>query len=304
MYDGMISVFKERGYTSHDAVARIRGILHQKKAGHTGTLDPDAEGVLVICLGMGTKLCSLISDRDKTYVADMLLGITTDTQDISGTVLKECAVGADSDDVRGAAASFVGEYMQMPPMYSAVKKNGKRLYEYAREGKNVERSARKVEIKSLKILECSLPYVKMEITCSKGTYIRTLCSDIGEKLGCGACMSGLVRTRVGEFDIADSLTLDQIRCLADQGEEYVRAHLVSVEEMLGGYVPVSVGDDFGDRLLINGNSIGTEHVCMPEHALKDRERVRMYDLEGDFVALYRYDSGPGILKNEKMFLQR
>ena len=193
MYDGMINVCKEKGFTSHDVVAKLRGILHQKKIGHTGTLDPDATGVLPVCLGKGTKLCDMITDRDKTYRAVMMLGRTTDTQDISGQILTEKAVNVDEREVRDAAVSFVGDYMQIPPMYSAIKVDGKKLYELARAGQEVERKARHVVINALNITEIQLPYVTMEVTCSKGTYIRTLCQDIGEKLGCGACMTELVR---------------------------------------------------------------------------------------------------------------
>ena len=206
MYDGMINVCKEKGFTSHDVVAKLRGILHQKKIGHTGTLDPDATGVLPVCLGKGTKLCDMITDRDKTYRAVMMLGRTTDTQDISGQILTEKAVNVDEREVRDAAVSFVGDYMQIPPMYSAIKVDGKKLYELARAGQEVERKARHVVINALNITEIQLPYVTMEVSCSKGTYIRTLCQDIGEKLGCGACMTELVRLKVGAFDIAHAWT--------------------------------------------------------------------------------------------------
>ena len=178
MYDGMINVCKEKGFTSHDVVAKLRGILHQKKIGHTGTLDPDATGVLPVCLGKGTKLCDMITDRDKTYRAVMLLGRTTDTQDISGQILTEKAVNVDEREVRDAAVSFVGDYMQIPPMYSAIKVDGKKLYELARAGQEVERKARHVVINALNITEIQLPYVTMEVSCSKGTYIRTLCQEL------------------------------------------------------------------------------------------------------------------------------
>ena len=166
MYDGMINVCKEKGFTSHDVVAKLRGILHQKKIGHTGTLDPDATGVLPVCLGKGTKLCDMITDRDKTYRAVMMLGRTTDTQDISGQILTEKAVNVDEREVRDAAVSFVGDYMQIPPMYSAIKVDGKKLYELARAGQEVERKARHVVINALNITEIQLPYVTMEVSCS------------------------------------------------------------------------------------------------------------------------------------------
>ena len=185
MVNGILNVYKEKGYTSHDVVAKLRGIVGQKKIGHTGTLDPDAEGVLPVCLGRATKVCDMLTEKDKTYEAVLLLGKETDTQDISGTVLRVGETeGLTQEQVKDCVMSFVGEYDQIPPMYSALKVNGKKLYELAREGKTIERKSRKVEIKEIRILEMALPRVRMEVSCSKGTYIRTLCHDIGEKLGC------------------------------------------------------------------------------------------------------------------------
>ena len=190
MVNGILNVYKEKGYTSHDVVAKLRGIVGQKKIGHTGTLDPDAEGVLPVCLGRATKVCDMLTEKDKTYEAVLLLGKETDTQDISGTVLRVGETeGLTQEQVKDCVMSFVGEYDQIPPMYSALKVNGKKLYELAREGKTIERKSRKVEIKEIRILEMALPRVRMEVSCSKGTYIRTLCHDIGEKLGCFGCMS-------------------------------------------------------------------------------------------------------------------
>ena len=183
MFDGVINVYKEAGYTSHDVVAKMRGILKQKKIGHTGTLDPDAEGVLPVCLGKGTRLCDMLTDKTKTYQAVLLLGQETDTQDTSGEVLATCPVEVSEEQIHRAVMSFVGEYAQVPPMYSALKVNGKKLYELARAGKEVERQARQVEICSIVIDKIQLPRVTMTVSCSKGTYIRTLCFDIGRVLG-------------------------------------------------------------------------------------------------------------------------
>ena len=186
MIHGIINVYKEKGFTSHDVVAKLRGIVGQKKIGHTGTLDPDATGVLPVCLGKATKLCDLLTDKNKTYEAVLLLGKTTDTQDITGEVLEEKSTEALTEEkVREAIEGFIGDYEQIPPMYSALKVNGKKLYELAREGKVIERKARPVKILDIQILEIDLPKVRMEVSCSKGTYIRTLCHDIGDKLGCG-----------------------------------------------------------------------------------------------------------------------
>ena len=170
MIHGIINVYKEKGFTSHDVVAKLRGIVGQKKIGHTGTLDPDATGVLPVCLGKATKLCDLLTDKDKTYEAIMLLGMTTDTQDITGRILEEKSTETlTADKVREVIESFVGDYDQIPPMYSALKVNGKKLYELAREGKVVERKARPVKILDIRIIEMDLPRVRMEVSCSKGT---------------------------------------------------------------------------------------------------------------------------------------
>ena len=205
MYHGIINIYKEAGYTSHDVVAKLRGILGQKKIGHTGTLDPDATGVLPVCLGVGTKLCDMLTDEDKEYVAELYLGVTTDTQDMSGTVLSRDEVNTDEEHLKEIIYSFKGSYEQLPPMYSALKVNGKKLYELAREGKTVERKTRNVYIKEIEIMEIKLPLVKMRVVCSKGTYIRTLCDDIGKKAGCGGAMKSLERTRVGRFYIEEAL---------------------------------------------------------------------------------------------------
>ena len=196
--DGVIVIRKEKDFTSHDVVAKLRGILHMKKIGHTGTLDPDAEGVLPVALGKATRLVDMITDKEKTYEAVMRLGVVTDTQDMSGTVLSQASeLHVTEEELRAAIESFVGDYMQVPPMYSALKVNGKKLYELAREGKTVERKPRPVHFYEIEILEINLPLVRFCVTCSKGTYIRTLCHDIGEKLGCGAAMETLLRTKVG-----------------------------------------------------------------------------------------------------------
>lgn len=186
MYHGVINVYKEPGYTSHDVVACLRGILRQKKIGHTGTLDPAAQGVLPVCLGQATRLCDMLADESKTYEAVLLLGMQTDTQDTTGRVLAQAEVQVSEEEVCRAAEGFLGEYWQVPPMYSALKVDGKKLYELARAGKEVERQARPVDILELNITKIELPRVWMTVTCSKGTYIRTLCSDIGDNWAAAA----------------------------------------------------------------------------------------------------------------------
>ena len=194
MYNGIINVYKEKGYTSFDVVARMRGICGQKKIGHTGTLDPDAEGVLPVCLGKATKVCDMLTDSDKVYRAVMQLGIETDTQDLTGTVLSACEVPVLTEtEIRDVIRTFQGEIMQVPPMYSALKVNGKKLCDLARAGVTVERKARPVTIYEIRIERVELPEIELTVSCSKGTYIRTLCHDIGQKFGCGAAMKSLLR---------------------------------------------------------------------------------------------------------------
>lgn len=197
--NGIINIYKERGFTSHDVVAKLRGILKQKKIGHTGTLDPEAEGVLPVCLGTGTKLCDFLTDKDKTYETVLLLGQSTDTQDMTGTVLERGEVHVTEEEAEQAVRRFTGPYEQIPPMYSALKVNGRKLCDLAREGKVVERKARTVTIHEIRIQKIALPEIRMSVSCSKGTYIRTLCHDIGEVLGCHGCMKELLRTKSGFF---------------------------------------------------------------------------------------------------------
>ena len=221
--DGVFNIYKERGWTSFDVVAKMRGILKMKKIGHTGTLDPAAEGVLPVCVGKGTKLVESFMADEKVYQAVMLLGVTTDSQDMTGVILSQKEACADEASVTAAIESFVGGYDQLPPMYSAKKVHGKKLVDLARKGIEVERVPRFVKISSIVIDEMNLPRVKMTVTCSKGTYIRTLCHDIGSRLGCGAAMESLLRTRVGRFTLEDAITLDELQHFADEGkaEEHI-----------------------------------------------------------------------------------
>ncbi len=281
MLNGIINVYKEAGFTSHDVVAKLRGITKQKKIGHTGTLDPDATGVLPVCLGRATKVAGMLTDTRKTYECVLLLGITTDTQDISGTVLQErpwtniCgeAVFRDIDaekeavfretDAGDAALpekrveeimqSFLGPQMQIPPMYSALKKNGRKLYELAREGKTVEREPRPVHFYDITVKEMNLPRVRFSVTCSRGTYIRTLCHDIGEKLGCGGCMESLVRTEVGPFRLAEALSLKEIEQLRDAGK--LASCITPVDALFSAYPAMYAASPEADRLLHNGNPV-------------------------------------------------
>jgi tRNA pseudouridine55 synthase len=301
MVHGVINIHKEKGFTSHDVVAKLRGIVGQKKIGHTGTLDPDATGVLPVCLGKATKLCDMLTDKNKTYETVMLLGKTTDTQDVSGEVLKEHATeGLTEEMVRDAILSFVGEYMQIPPMYSALKVNGKKLYELAREGIEIERKARPVTILDIQIKEINLPRVRMEVSCSKGTYIRTLCHDIGENLGCGACMEELIRTRVSRFELNDSLTLSQVQELKEIGK--LEEILVPIDEMFSNYEAVSLKDEFMS-FVYNGNVFFPKHLNKYVELL-DGKLVRVYDDKGNFIAIYKFIGEKHMFKLEKMFFDR
>ena len=301
MIHGVINIHKEKGYTSHDVVAKLRGIIGQKKIGHTGTLDPDATGVLPVCLGKATKLCDMLTDKNKTYETVMLLGKVTDTQDISGTVLSEGATDAlDDKTVTDAILSFVGDYMQVPPMYSALKVNGKKLYELAREGVEVERKARPVTILEIQIKEINLPRVRMEVSCSKGTYIRTLCHDIGEKLGCGACMEELIRTRVSRFELEDSLTLAQVQELKEAGN--LEKILVPIDEMFSDYEAITLKEEFMS-FAYNGNTFLPKHIKQYIE-LVDGKMVRVYDDKGNFIAIYKFIKEKYIFKIEKMFYDR
>jgi len=285
MIHGIINVYKEKGFTSHDVVSKLRGIVGQKKIGHTGTLDPDATGVLPVCLGKATKLCDLLTDKNKTYEAVLLLGKTTDTQDITGEVLEEKSTEALTEEkVREAIEGFIGDYEQIPPMYSALKVNGKKLYELAREGKVIERKARPVKILDIQILEIDLPKVRMEVSCSKGTYIRTLCHDIGEKLGCGGCMESLIRTRVSTFRIEDAKTLDEIETLKQEGK--LAELLVPIDAMFPFYPKITVKDDW-KAFAKNGNPLDLK--MLKEACGQDEEtQVRLYDESGKFIAIYQW----------------
>ncbi len=302
MYNGIINIYKEKGYTSHDVVAKLRGILKQKKIGHTGTLDPDATGVLPVCLGGATKLCDMLADRSKTYKAGMLLGVITDTDDAFGKVIASNKPDVDMDRLTAAAAELVGGYEQVPPMYSARKVNGKKLYELAREGKTIERAAKFIEINSITIDSVDFPHVTMTIDCGKGTYIRSICRDIGEKLGCGACMESLVRTRVGGFNIEAAVTLEQAELLAQTGR--LTDKITEIDRFFDEYQSIYVTDR-AELLVNNGNMFLAQQVC--ENGLnrsaivcEDEEIVRVYTTKG-FAGLYCYHDSEQCFRPYKMF---
>ncbi|MBR4993257.1 MAG: tRNA pseudouridine(55) synthase TruB [Lachnospiraceae bacterium] len=296
MINGIINVNKEAGYTSFDVVAKLRGILKQRKMGHTGTLDPDATGVLPVCLGSATKLCESMTDKEKEYLGVMRLGVTTDTQDMTGTILSEKEVNCSEDEILNAVNSFIGEYDQLPPMYSAVWVNGQRLYDLARKGKVVDRPTRRVSIGNITVEKLNLPLITLRITCSKGTYIRTLMNDIGEKLGCGASMDSLVRTKTGVFKIENAYTLAEIEKIRDEGN--LVKIVTPVDEFFADYGKGFVKDD-ALKLLINGNTLDNSSFSQTE-LKENEEKIRVYDKEGTFYGVY--EKKGNTYKPFKMFL--
>lgn len=304
MYNGIINVYKEKGYTSHDVVAKLRGILKQKKIGHTGTLDPDATGVLPVCLGSGTKLCDMITDRSKVYRAVLRLGIDTDTQDISGKILHKIEDVTDmrlrvsDEEIREAVNSFAGEYEQLPPMYSAIKVQGRKLYEIAREGKEIERKTRQVRIYSIQIQEIDFPRVTLLVECSKGTYIRTLCKDIGDKLSIFGCMEELERQRSGPFLLEDARSLSSIEESVKNG--MIDKYIIPIEEMFKDYRSVSVKEKF-DKILLNGNPLSIDMLKKENLEYEEDEWFRVYDSRGQFQAVYIGSRERKQLRPYKMF---
>ena len=340
--NGILNVYKEKGYTSHDVVAKLRGILHEKKIGHTGTLDPQAEGVLPVCIGNATKLCGLLTDKRKEYEAVLLLGLTTDTQDMTGTVMSRAGEIADDlteEKIHNIIMGFLGKSKQIPPMYSALKVNGKKLYELAREGKEVERKPREIEIYKIDIKEVNLPRVRFSVECSKGTYIRTLCADVGEKAGCGGVMESLLRTKVDRFILEDAKKLSEIEAYAAAG--HVDEILMQVDHMFTAYpaycvketsmkavqngnaLPTSgielmqkdtisdvwsIGDDveteknsIQDRM-VSGNGTTKDETVSEDYESKDTGLIRIYDGSGRFYGLYEMKPKEELCKPYKMFL--
>lgn len=302
MINGVINVYKEPGYTSHDVVAKLRGILKQKKIGHMGTLDPNAVGVLPVCLGKATKLCDLLSEKDKTYTATLLLGTETNTQDTTGKVIKQAEpdslAALTEETVFETIKSFIGEYEQIPPMFSAIKINGQKLYNLARRGEVIERPARHCKILNITVTKMELPRVDLHVTCSKGTYIRTLCHDIGKKLGVGGCMEKLIRTKVERFDVKESISLAQIEEYRDNGT--LEQYITPVDEMLDMYSKCIVAEN-AEKLVYNGNIFTTRNTLLKMNN-EDGQTLRVYTHDGKFIGLYMYCSAKQIYKPVKIFL--
>lgn len=302
MINGVINVYKEPGFTSHDVVAKLRGILKQKKIGHMGTLDPNAVGVLPVCLGKATKLCDILSEKDKTYKATLLLGIETDTQDITGKMIQQAdeqsVLALTEDKVFDTIKSYIGDYNQVPPMFSAIKIGGEKLYNLARKGKVIERSARQCKIIDITVTKIYLPRVDMHVTCSKGTYIRTLCHDIGKDLGVGGCMEKLERTKVERFHVEDSITLSQIEMYRDSGT--LNEYITPVDEMLDTYSKCMVSES-AEKLVYNGNIFTSGNTFLKMNH-ENGQIVRVYTHDGNFIGLYKFNQEKQIYKPMKMFL--
>jgi len=290
--NGVLNIFKNKGMTSFDVVRKIKFLANEKKVGHTGTLDPEATGVLPVCLGKATKTIDYIMNSNKVYEVKFLLGVKTTTYDLEGEILKKNEIDhIKSDEVSEVALSFIGEYDQVPPMYSALKKNGVRLYELARKGIEVEREARKVRIFNISDLKIELPYVYMKVACSKGTYIRSLCYDIGEKLKVGAAMAELNRSETSIFKQSDSVNID------DLTKENIQDYIMTIEDALSFYPKITVKSTF-TKLLINGVKVFDKRLTNEKR--EKNVLYRVYDSEGIFIGIGKQDDDG--FKIEKLLL--
>jgi tRNA pseudouridine55 synthase len=293
MLDGVLLLDKPLGLSSNDALIRAKRLYLAKKAGHTGTLDPLATGLLPLCFGEATKFSQDLLEADKTYEATMRLGIRTTTGDAEGEAIDTREVTCDEAAVQAALPNFLGEITQVPPMYSALKRDGKPLYEYARAGQTVEREGRQVTILKLEMIACALPDVSFRVTCSKGTYVRTLAEDIGEALGCGAHLVALRRTGVGALTLENSVTLD---ALSDATQAERDTWLQPVDALLSTFPLIELSEDetrrflHGQRLKLSELAISADAVNAP--------RVRVYAAQGRLLGVAK--QGEGVLAPERL----
>ncbi len=297
--NGVINVYKEAGYTSHDVVAKLRGILKIKKIGHTGTLDPEAEGVLPICIGNATKLCDLITDKQKEYQGVLKLGVRTDTQDMTGKIIQsyDGDINFSQKEIEEVVQGFVGNISQIPPMYSALKVNGKKLYDLARQGIEVERKPRNITIHYINIDEVNMPYVTMTIGCSKGTYIRTLFNDIGDKLKTYGAMEKLLRTKSGNFVLDNTIKLSEIEYLVKEDALMNCDSFITTDEVLSDFQKIHLKDEY-KRFVMNGNMIDAKMI---DEDILVAGSYRVYIDSDRFVALYKTEDAKTFVP-EKMFL--
>ena len=287
--NGILLIDKQPDWTSNDVVAKLKGILHQRRIGHSGTLDPMATGLLVVFVGRATRAVAFAEGHDKRYLAGLRLGITTDTQDITGTVLEEKNVSVSMEELDQALALFRGEIQQVPPMYSAIKHQGRRLYDIARKGGEVERKPRTITIHDLRLIGQQNGDWLLDVSCSKGTYVRTLCHDLGQTLGCGGCMSSLRRVQAGQFTVDQAVTLEQVQIMADEGR--AEELLLPVDSLFDQY-PACVVDAAQEKKIRCGNQVESGLAV---------GMYRVYNQGGDFLMLGRAEDGK--MKTVKSFFE-
>lgn len=289
--NGILLIDKSAGWTSSDVVVKLKGVLHQRRIGHAGTLDPMATGLLTVFVGRATRAVEFAEAHDKRYTAHLRLGTVTDTQDITGTVLAQNEANVTADELRAVLARFLGEQEQTPPMYSAIKVNGKKLYEIARAGGTAERKPRRISIDALSLIGEDAGDWVLDVRCSKGTYIRALCDDIGAALGCGGCMSALRRTAVGEFTVDAAHTLDEVIAAANSGN--VEELLIPVDTLFAAH-PAWRADAAAERRIRCGNEVKAAGLADGEY--------RVYSAEtGEFLMLGRVQNG--VMKTVKSFFE-
>ena len=285
--NGILNIFKQKGISSHQVVKEVRDILNIPKVGHTGTLDPSASGVLLLCLGQATKIAEFLVGMKKHYQGEMTLGITTDSQDAEGKIIGKKEVGNDINEkrIRDIFQKYEGTISQIPPMFSAAHYKGKRLYHLARKGIEVKRSPKEVKIYQFNLINFDQrvnPIVKFEVVCSKGTYVRTLCNDIGNELGCGAHLSNLVRKKVGKFSIKDSLNIEELKKEKAVGKRY----LISIDSALEELNKITVKSE-AIKIVLNGGVISSEQIVEIPEGLKTRKDkfVKMFDAKGNLLSI-------------------
>ena len=294
--NGILNIFKPKGISSYQVVKEVRDIFNISKAGHTGTLDPSASGVLLVCIGQATKIAEFLVGMKKHYQGEMILGISTDSQDSEGKIIQKRQAGTDINEnkIKDIFQKYEGTISQTPPMFSAAHYKGKRLYHLARKGIEVKRNPKKVKIYQLNLInfyQGVTPIVKFEVICSKGTYIRTLCNDIGDELGCGAHLSNLVRKKVGNFSIEDSLNLEELKKEKTLGEKY----LISIDSALEELDKITVKSE-ATKTVLNGGVISSEQIVEIPEGLKTRKNkfVKIFDGKGNLLSL-----GTSIKENGK-----
>ena len=298
-----MAVWKPEGWTSHDVVAKVRRLLKMKRIGHAGTLDPMVTGVLPLCLGRATRVVEYVQDRPKAYTATLRLGLATDTEDITGEVIERSDnISVTPAQIQAALAHFEGTIDQVPPMFSAVKVDGKRLYELARQGKTVERKSRKVTIYQIELISTNLqtdePEITFSVECSKGTYIRTLCVDIGKALGVPATMAKLIRTMSGGITQKSCLTIEQIEQLAQADQ--LTNHLIAADDAIT-HIPEAIVDDKTGERALQGQKVRLHAVNLQQSSCESGQLIRLYNRSQLFLGIFEVDTDNNILKPVKVF---